>query len=621
MGTLSPENYNVGWICALPLELTAAIAMLDERHPSLQCSPGDDNSYVLGRVGDHNVAISSLPVGEVGTNSAAHVARDMLRTFRAINIRLLVGVGGGVPSSKHDIRLGDIVVSKPSKGHGGVFQYDFGKNKASGFEKTGSLNAPPRKLLSAVTTLIGRHGHQGHSKIPDYLSPAKNLDLPKEIAYPAQEVDELFEPTYAHVGNNMRCLNCDRRRLVPLNPRASTDPVIHYGNIASGNQVMQNVFIRDQLAAEHGILCFEMEAAGLMNDFGCLVIRGICDYADSHKNQVWQPYAAASAAAYAKELLSHIPTERAKPAPQASGSALSPSTDSVRSPTDTTRRTTLSRVSQSAQTIQRTITGAQNDTPNPGISVPSVFTVMLDKGLNWNEVELGRLVLNLDDPILDYYPPVPELDPKNVSVRIFQDLGTLLQQKGSLIDWVKKLFSNEKNLREIAFTDSNTQKAVSVKLLNSGAVFENMFKVEATKRWIEKVHRISYIYLVVSIHAIVNLSEVGDIASLGRTYESVLATRGLRPGDRIIGVQYRRLRCQKFSSTKVDAAYLERSGRWTQYNRLGNRDDDEDSLDVYLDDDVPLSELKREYDFDVYKSKESGESYILMVCYVNFRPS
>ena len=54
-------------------------------------------------------------------------------------------------------------------------------------------------------------------------------------------------------------------------------------------------------------MCFEMEAAGLMNDFGCLVIRGICDYADSHKNKKWQPYAAATAAACAKEILSVIP--------------------------------------------------------------------------------------------------------------------------------------------------------------------------------------------------------------------------------------------------------------------------------------------------------------------------
>lgn len=54
-------------------------------------------------------------------------------------------------------------------------------------------------------------------------------------------------------------------------------------------------------------MCFEMEAAGLMNDFPCLVIRGICDYADSHKNKTWQAYAAATAAACAKDILTIVP--------------------------------------------------------------------------------------------------------------------------------------------------------------------------------------------------------------------------------------------------------------------------------------------------------------------------
>jgi nucleoside phosphorylase len=55
-----------------------------------------------------------------------------------------------------------------------------------------------------------------------------------------------------------------------------------------------------------------MEAAGLMNSFPCLVIRGICDYADSHKDDLWQRYAAATAAAYAKELLIYVSTEQAR---------------------------------------------------------------------------------------------------------------------------------------------------------------------------------------------------------------------------------------------------------------------------------------------------------------------
>ena len=70
---------------------------------------------------------------------------------------------------------------------------------------------------------------------------------------------------------------------------------------------MRNGIDRDRISRElGGVLCFEMEAAGLMNTFPCLVIRGICDYSDSHKNKDWQAYAAATAAAYAKELLGEI---------------------------------------------------------------------------------------------------------------------------------------------------------------------------------------------------------------------------------------------------------------------------------------------------------------------------
>lgn len=72
-------------------------------------------------------------------------------------------------------------------------------------------------------------------------------------------------------------------------------------------QVMKHGMTRDRLAEKHGILCFEMEAAGLMNLLPCLVIRGICNYSDSHKNKKWQGYAALTAAAYAKELLSVVP--------------------------------------------------------------------------------------------------------------------------------------------------------------------------------------------------------------------------------------------------------------------------------------------------------------------------
>lgn len=106
----------------------------------------------------------------------------------------------------------------------------------------------------------------------------------------------------------------DPSRIVKREPRDDDcdDPTIHYGLIASANQVMKDAQIRDKLAEEHDVLCFEMEAAGLMNIFPCLVIRGICDYSDTHKNKQWQGYAAMTAAAYAKDLLCRAPFHEIK---------------------------------------------------------------------------------------------------------------------------------------------------------------------------------------------------------------------------------------------------------------------------------------------------------------------
>lgn len=56
--------------------------------------------------------------------------------------------------------------------------------------------------------------------------------------------------------------------IVPRHPRPTdSEPVVHYGLIASGNMLMKDALVRDQLAEEEGVLCFEMEAAGLMNHF------------------------------------------------------------------------------------------------------------------------------------------------------------------------------------------------------------------------------------------------------------------------------------------------------------------------------------------------------------------
>jgi nucleoside phosphorylase len=303
---LRREDYTVGWVCALPIELAAAQEMLDEEHSDLEHDPADndENLYALGRIGNHNVVIGCLPAGRTGTNSAAAVAMQMRSTFKKIRFGLMVGIGGGVPSTEADIRLGDVVVSQPQGTFGGVVQYDIGKNTPSGFERTGSLNSPPHVLPGAVAR-VRANQERGRSKLFEHITKLEKINtFQRNKAGP----DVLFEGTYNHEGGRT-CDSCSVDRQEAREPRENEEVMIHYGTVASGNQVMRSAAQRDRVSADlGGVLCFEMEAAGLMNNnFPCLVVRGICDYADSHKNKLWQAHAAGTAAAYAKELLSVIP--------------------------------------------------------------------------------------------------------------------------------------------------------------------------------------------------------------------------------------------------------------------------------------------------------------------------
>ncbi|KAK5712164.1 hypothetical protein LTR17_018070 [Elasticomyces elasticus] len=283
---LPRESYTVGIICALAVEKAAVEATLDEEHGGVGKTTGDENSYNFGRIGEHNVVVASLPAGVTGKAPPAVAARDMMRSF-PIKAGFMVCIGGGVWSDKADVRLGDVVVTQPDGMHGGVVQWDSGKMEREGlFRWTGTLNKPPRPLLNAVQSLKARH-----------------MRYDSEVEKHLEEMwGRLFTATYAH-DNGIACDGCDPSQTVRRAERDDDAPQIHYGNIASSDEVMKDGPTRDRIAQEEGILCFEMEAAGLMDSFPCVVIRGICDYADSHKNKRWQPYAAATAACYCKELL------------------------------------------------------------------------------------------------------------------------------------------------------------------------------------------------------------------------------------------------------------------------------------------------------------------------------
>jgi nucleoside phosphorylase len=165
------------------------------------------------------------------------------------------------------------------------------------------LNRPPQILLTALSKLQTNH-IIGSSKIADFLAEV-GQKIPQQasgFARPAQE-DHLYLSDYHHVDSeSMTCDACNPTQIVSRASRGHDEPVIHYGLIASASKLVRDSKLQDRLGRELGIYCVEMEAAGL-NNFPCLVVRGICDYADSHKNRIWQQYAAVVAAAYAKELL------------------------------------------------------------------------------------------------------------------------------------------------------------------------------------------------------------------------------------------------------------------------------------------------------------------------------
>lgn len=239
----------------------------------------------------------------------------MLNSFPNVRIGLMVGIGGGVPSARHDIRLGDVVVSAPRNGKGGVLQYDFGKTiQGQRFQQTLYLNHPPTTLRTAVTGIQAQYRRRGH-QIAETVNGLLNCNtmLRRDFERPPPNSDLLFRTDSIHDSRGCAegCVK-DSSNVIPRPERTELDenPAIHYGLIASANRLMKDSLARDRLAAEDDVLCFEMEAAGLINTFPCLVIRGICDYADSHKSKAWQGYAAMVAAVYTKDLLLRIPPSR-----------------------------------------------------------------------------------------------------------------------------------------------------------------------------------------------------------------------------------------------------------------------------------------------------------------------
>jgi hypothetical protein len=270
-----------------------------------------------------------------------------------------VGIAGGAPrptAKDGDIRLGDVVVGCVN-GVPSVVNYRLGKETSTGFDIRSELAEPPQAIQRAVSALKTQHQREG----PTYLKHLdamfrKNprLDRPQiSIDYYNQPLvpDHLFSANFVHPQGAADCEGCTKSREHVVNrvPRFLRDPPsevktakfirfrdddfadypsVHYGTVASADTLMKDAKQRELVCErvksqrKADVLCFEMEAAGIVKGWQCLVVRGICDYSDSHKNDAWQNFAAATAAAYAKDLLLRIAPELVTKSLQADNTAV-----------------------------------------------------------------------------------------------------------------------------------------------------------------------------------------------------------------------------------------------------------------------------------------------------------
>ena len=291
------DDYTVAWICQQALVFNAAVLMLDEVHdlPSTS-TPTNLVPYRLGSVSGHNVIVTGL----CQTDGEAFVTQ-MKRTFPGLESGVLISIGSGVPTATDNgmIRLGDVVVSKPTTNHSGTLLYDVEKARIGLLEPldSGALLMPPEDLLVAAQELAERAARSARDFIG---SEMKRIDtsIPDLAKYqhPRPEEDHLqAEPGPVTLGLPVQ----DELRVV-----------VHRGTIAFGEFPIEDDTIRDRLVNDANILGFGTAAVGAVGDLPCLAIHGVSDYCDSHRTDKWCGYAAAATTAYARQLFAHIPANQ-----------------------------------------------------------------------------------------------------------------------------------------------------------------------------------------------------------------------------------------------------------------------------------------------------------------------
>ncbi|KAI8247299.1 phosphorylase superfamily protein [Colletotrichum sp. SAR 10_99] len=329
----SRSEFEIAVVCALRIEYDAVALVVDEfwddEGDTYGKAQGDPNTYTTGRIGKYNVVLALLST--TGTVSAASASASLRSSYTGLTMALLTGVCGGVPFSEDDeeIILGDVVISKT------VVQYDLGKQYPGHFARKNIAEgncSPPTKDIRNLIALVETDRylnllHQTASQVLDQLqTTAKESKRGrKRLTYerPPASQDILFRSDYVHkhrdksgcgcsagacasaLTKSCEKLQCDEACLIDRKRLEENDLDfdIFVGCFGSGNTTMKSGEDRDRLSRECGMIAFEMEGAGVWDEIPSIVIKGVCDYADSHKNKKWQPYAAATAASVMKALL------------------------------------------------------------------------------------------------------------------------------------------------------------------------------------------------------------------------------------------------------------------------------------------------------------------------------
>ena len=311
---LTHDSYEIAWVCTLHVDVAAAIQMLDEKHEleALPQPPEDTNIYLLGRIGGHNIVIAKCLL-EFSIGLAPAIDR-MRMMFQNIKHALLVGIGGGVPVSTQQgaIRLGHVVVSQPTESHYGAIQFSLQRKSSYEnlrLEPVGFLEPAISLLTAAREVTIQR---QRTSYDPIWRSVEQITQRIPDFGFPGAANDHLYSPKCFHVETCLTsgsCMGCDPSQRIERPPQEDSSVVVHRGTIASLDVVVRDAEFRDAMGKKYGILCFDTRAAGVPMDFPCIIIRGIADYCDTHKNDQWNEYASLTAVAYARQLLLHLPVK------------------------------------------------------------------------------------------------------------------------------------------------------------------------------------------------------------------------------------------------------------------------------------------------------------------------